>query len=805
MKKTISINIGGNIFHIEEEGFKKLKSYLDSVYTFFSTFEDSKEITDDIENRIAEKFYGELKKNKEAISAKQVDELIASMGTVADFEATLDDEPVDQKQKDSKKTDSKKTDSKQTQSEEGGSKKLYRNSKEKILGGVAGGIASYFSIDPIWIRLLWIIFTLTFGIGLIAYIILWIVLPESDQIEDKSTAKKFFRNPDGRVLGGVAGGISSYFGIDAALVRIIFLVSIILGGSGLILYIILWIITPEAQSVTEKMEMKGEPLTMKGIEKNVKKTFKLDEEDENVFVKIFLFPFRLIAMVFEGLGKMMGPVMTFVIEAVRVVFGAGVLLTGFAVMISLIFTLLFMLGVNWNYGGSMGHIDGFPIADFMEPFGPLASVSTFFLFFIPALGISLLGLTILLKRRIGNSYVALSMVLIWILAVAGCSFTVPKIVGQFSSDNTNERNIEFDVTEATPTLKLNDLDWETGKYEGVDLRLRGHEDNVYLVVIRTKAWGSSNENARENAAAVEYNVEQKGDNLIFDSRLTFGDAKFRFQNMDVTLYVPYGKQFKMDLDLDEIIVNTLHLNGYRSYQMDENTWVFNEDGIDCVTCDDDERGLGDYTTRNGYSTTRNFDFYDFNEVKVSSAFRVKVYQNEEYSVKLKGRSRDLEKVYIQQSDQRITIRSEEDRLRYSKDITVIINMPSLEYFRASGECKGDIEDFDNERIELELSGESDFRADIDPEKLVVDLSGGAKLNVQGDADDMEAEISGAAYLNSIELDVKNVTIYASGNSNTKVFADGRLTVEASSESRVEYRGTNDVTIEENGESRVREN
>ena len=75
MKKTISINIGGNIFHIEEEGYNKLKSYLDSVYAFFSTFEDSKEITDDIENRIAEKFYSKLKKNKEAISAKQVNEL----------------------------------------------------------------------------------------------------------------------------------------------------------------------------------------------------------------------------------------------------------------------------------------------------------------------------------------------------------------------------------------------------------------------------------------------------------------------------------------------------------------------------------------------------------------------------------------------------------------------------------------------------------------------------------------------------------------------------------------------------------
>jgi len=802
MKKTISINIGGNIFHIEEEGYNKLKSYLESVYKFFSTFEDSKEITDDIENRIAEKFYSELKKNKEAISAKQVDELIASMGTVADFEATLEDEPVDQKQEDSKRTESKQTDSKQKSTNEGGAKKLYRNAKRKALGGVASGIANYFSMDPIWIRLLWVIFTMTFGIGLLAYIILWIVLPESDDLEDKATYKKFFRNPDNRVLGGVSGGIASYFGIDTVVVRIIFLIGLFF-GAGFVLYIILWIITPEAQSVTEKMEMKGEPVTVQGIEKNVKTTLKLDEGDENIFVKILLFPFRLIGMIFEGLGKMMGPVMTFVIEAVRVVFGAGVLLTGFAVMISLIFTLLLMLGVNWDLGGKVGLINGFPISDFSM--GPLATISAFFFCFIPALGVSLLGLTILLKKRIGNAYVALSMVLIWILAVAGCSFTIPKIIGQFSSDDTLEREITFPVAEETPTLYLNELEWNRGEYEGVDLRLRGHDDSVYLVVIKTEAWGSSRKNARQNAGRVEYNVIQKGNRLEFDSRLTFKDeAKFRFQNIDVTLYIPYGKEFKMDQDLDEIIVNTLHLNGYYGYQMGDNTWVFNEDGIDCMTCDDDERGRHDY---NDYSSnsTQSFDFKDFDQVRVSDEFQVKIEQGDEYSVELKGRYRDFEDVSFQQSDRRLTIRNNDDRQRSSREVTVYITMPELEYFRASGECRGYIRDFDNDQIEIELSGDADFNADIETKMVVIDMSGGAELKIRGDAEEMDAEVSGVATLNADDLDVKVVTLDASGASNSKVYADDQLTVEASGESRVEYRGTNDVTINESVNSRVRKN
>ena len=797
MKKTISINIGGNIFHIEEEGYNKLKSYLDSVYTFFSTFEDSTEITDDIENRIAEKFYSELKKNKEAISAKQVDELIASMGTVADFEATLDDEPMAEKQKETKRQEPK-----ESKSGGGESKRLYRNSETKILGGVASGMSHYFSIDPIWTRLLWILFTVAFGIGLVVYIILWIVLPESDELEDEANLKKFFRNPDERVLGGVSSGIASYFGIDTVVVRILFLVSMFLGGSGLILYIILWIITPEAHSVTEKMEMKGEPVTMKGIEKNVKKTLKIEEGEENIFVKILLFPFRLIGLVFEGLAKMMGPVMTFFIEAVRVVFGAAVLLAGFAGMISLIFTLAIMLGLNLSWTGGIGHIDGFPITDFLEPLTPLDTISAFFMAFIPSLGIALLGLTILLKRRIGNAYIALTMVVIWVLAVVGVAFTVPRIIGNFSSDDTYEKEMTFEVTNATPTLRLNELDWRRGEYEGVDLRLRGHSDSTYLVVIRTKAWGSSNKDARKNAAAVEYNVNQKGSDLVFDSKLTFGDgAKFRFQNMDVTLYIPYGKKFKMDQDMDEIIINTLHLDGYYGYQMDGNIWVFNTDGLDCTTCDDDERGRSN-TLRNR-NDTRNFDFKNFEEVKVSSAFNVKIYQSDEYTVKLKGISRDLEKIYIQQYGDRLTIRSEDDgRSRHSEEVTVYINMPSLKYFRASGETKGLIEDFDDEQIELELSGEADFKVDTDLGKLVIDMSGGAKLNVRGDVEEMTAELSGASYLNSMDLDVKNVTISSSGKTNTQVYADDRLTVNASGESRVRYRGTNDVTINENGGSKM---
>jgi len=152
MKKNISINIGGIIFHIEEDGYDKLKNYLDSVNKYFSSFEDSKEIIADIEGRIAEIFLSKLDEGKQIITQDDVNELIATMGTTKDFEASIETEPEVKAEKAEKtetpeaEEESTKEDSK-TEYEK--AKRLFRDNKRKVVGGVAAGIANYFGIDPI--------------------------------------------------------------------------------------------------------------------------------------------------------------------------------------------------------------------------------------------------------------------------------------------------------------------------------------------------------------------------------------------------------------------------------------------------------------------------------------------------------------------------------------------------------------------------------------------------------------------------------------------------------------------------------
>ena len=286
MKKNISINISGIIFHIEEDGYEKLKGYLETIHRYFSSYDDSTEIIADIENRIAEIFLSKLKDGVQVITIEDVEALMATMGGIKDFkEVEMDEEP----------------EAEETYAGDSGAhaafepKRLYRDEKKKILGGVLAGIAHYFSIDPLWTRLIFII--LFFGLWFfpsvpvllaIVYIILWIIIPGTYELEEEKKVKKMFRNPDDKVLGGVASGIAAYFGVEMIIIRLLFVILAFFGGTGLLLYVILWIILPEARTITDKMEMQGEPVTLKNIETNIKKSLRVEEGEESIWMKILL-------------------------------------------------------------------------------------------------------------------------------------------------------------------------------------------------------------------------------------------------------------------------------------------------------------------------------------------------------------------------------------------------------------------------------------------------------------------------------------------------------------------------------------
>jgi phage shock protein PspC (stress-responsive transcriptional regulator) len=587
MKKNISINIGGIIFHIEEDGYDKLKNYLDSVNKYFSSFEDSKEIIEDIEGRIAEIFLAKLDEGKQIINNIDVDDLIATMGTTKDFEATIEADPEESSTQKETKEDKKEESSKSSEK----TKRLFRDEKRKVIGGVASGMANYFGIDPIWVRLLMLAFLLNIffwglsGFIFLGYIILWIAVPASDKLEEDKTVKKLYRSTEDRVLGGVSSGIASYFGADPVVIRVLFVLSIFLGGAGLVAYIILWIISPEAKTITEKMQMQGEPVTISNIEENVKKSLNVKEGEESVFVKILLFPFRLIAIIFNGLGKALGPLLKFAVEALRVMVGVFFVFLGFTLMVAFTISLAVLLGIGGAME-SMVHFGDIPAEILINSMSTLAIVASYITAMIPSLGIALLGLVIILKKRVTNAVVGWSLFGLWLLGMIGLAFSIPALVRDYSTESTYRKEVRFDKQEEVVTLRLNDLD--RNAYDRVDLRLRGHQDSTFLLNLEFNSRGSSRTNAQDNAEAVNYSVEQKGSDFLFDSDITFNNAPFRFQEVSATFYIPYGKVFRMEYELRDILMNSLWMYDYRASQMEGNDWVFDEDGLNCLTCEKDK-------------------------------------------------------------------------------------------------------------------------------------------------------------------------------------------------------------------------
>jgi phage shock protein PspC (stress-responsive transcriptional regulator) len=94
------------------------------------------------------------------------------------------------------------------------------------------------------------------------------VTPSEAQTSAETTykaPKRLFRDPDNTMLGGVCSGLAAYFDVDITLIRVIFLVALIAGGASFWIYIIMWIVVPKANTIAEKLQMRGEAVTADNI------------------------------------------------------------------------------------------------------------------------------------------------------------------------------------------------------------------------------------------------------------------------------------------------------------------------------------------------------------------------------------------------------------------------------------------------------------------------------------------------------------------------------------------------------------
>lgn len=842
MKKTISINIGGIIFHIEEDGYEKLKGYLASIQKYFSSFADSKEILSDIEGRIAERFLNKQKaENKQVISLSDVDELIAAMGTVADFEAIEQAEDIlaDPLETASAQTSAPRQETytsapnapKTEPAKPGAPRKLYRDLRRKLLGGVAAGLAHYFSVDAIWVRLafLFAVIGLPAGSGMLdihngeevfgpisgfmvlVYIAMWVAFPGSTTLEEDAHIKKFYRDPDRKVVGGVAAGVASYFGVDLGVVRFLWVLSILLFGTGFLIYIVLWVIAPNANTLTEKMEMQGEPITLSNIESNIKQSLNLEERggEEHIATKILLLPFRAIGLVVAALGKLLrglGPVL-------RILIGAFLIGMSALGLLGIVIAAGVALGLT-----SAGAFDNLPIPMLIyQELPEILILSGILVAAIPLVTFLLLGLTLISNKKIVGGSVWLTMLGLWIVGVIGATVGGVNYQQNFAKSGEVSETTYYAVPRGTLTLDYKYLYDEENI--DVDVRLAGFNagDSIRLDKI-LYAKGRSRADAEKNAREIKYAPEIRDSVFLLTEGPTLSSrSRFRDQQVNLTVSVPYNRPFAMKRDfyqqLNDWDRNQQNIKKYDLRDADDITWnklvwvMRRDSGLVCTNIplkyirsensegeqdgysfeynDNSDLELGE---RGRYS--KQFPVSDFKKVDIGGAYSIIIRQGTEYSVTADSDNQeniDDIKAVVEDGVLRVKRTREFNLFDHEKweRVGIVITMPTVESLSLSGANKTLVTEFkDLPKLNVDISGASKTELNVFVDQLSVNVSGASKATLRGSAKSAKLDAHGACKLTATEMNIQNAEVDASGASKVELSHVPNLNKHASGASKI---------------------
>ena len=178
MKKTLTVNLGGTVFHIDEDAYQLLDKYLANLRIHFRKEEGSEEIMNDFEMRISELFNERVRLGHEVITIEHVEEVIKRMGKPEELFGGEDEKEYVREES--------KAHTFQEEETTGGRKKLMRDPDNRVLGGVASGIAAYMGWDITAIRLIMIVLLfIPYAPIVILYLILWLVMPLARTAADK--------------------------------------------------------------------------------------------------------------------------------------------------------------------------------------------------------------------------------------------------------------------------------------------------------------------------------------------------------------------------------------------------------------------------------------------------------------------------------------------------------------------------------------------------------------------------------------------------------------------------------------------
>lgn len=585
MKKVININFQGRILPIEEMAYENLKQYIESLRAYFDLEEGKDEIINDIECRVAELCDDRLKKGSVCITAEDIDLIITSIGRPADFEAQDGFEASAGASANQTFTPTSNP------STTGYQKRLYRDEQNKVLGGVCAGIANYLSLDPILVRVLWI---LLFGISFFAYLLLWIAVPSSSEKEVGGVRKRLFRDIDHKVIGGVCAGLSKYFGVKVIIVRLLFLVPSIVvtlnwnhfhlfqfwdfddfpnfigltffGPGAVFIYVVLWLVLPEARTSADKLEMVGEKVDINSI----KNTIQTDMEGFSKRAQTWGGSFEKSSTTNTTSNESTTTNTETVLEKRKGCFyyfgrTVTILVKAFVYFILGIITISVLAAL---FGIGVGTTGLLPLKKFILEEGPQSwSFIGTILFFIwvPVIAIVASIIRKVAGFKKANVWVRSSFIALWILGWVCLFYFMSSLGNSFSKHNQpNEQSIVLsnpgvDYLEVTADnrMKYYEQRWfqiepfqvfndDTVRVRNLKIRIVQSKTDSFEVKYVTMSNGKSIAEANSLAGKINFSLVQQDSTLLLDRGIAITKTeKFRNQHVIMTIAVPVGKRFKI--------------------------------------------------------------------------------------------------------------------------------------------------------------------------------------------------------------------------------------------------------------------
>lgn len=449
--------------------------------------------------------------------------------------------------------------------------------------------------------------------------------PEDYRIDDDSDntqtnfasttgRKKLYRDKDKGLVGGVCTGLGHYFGVDAVWIKILFVVLVLAGfGTGILAYLILWIVTPAALTTSEKLEMTGEPVNISNIEKKVR------EEFESVSNKIKNVDYdkmgNEIKTTTQNAGNRLGDVLTSIFGAFAKVLGALIM----------VFAGLSLLGIC--IGGivlifSSSLPENTLFNHFTTPIGFETPMWVQGILFILALGIPMffilyLGLKLLITnlKSIG-SILKYGLLAIWVIAVGILISLGIKEASQIAYDG---KEVKKEIININPTdtlfVKFKNNDYYSKNVNDFsDFRLTQDEKNNQVIYsndvsiellstdepkpyiqIEKLAYGKSPEDAKKRAEKIKYAYKIEGNQVILDNYiLTEIRNRFREQRVEIFLYLPKGIILKPDSSLENY--DRSNDDFFNLHYSDEYIYKVEDSKIKCLNCPEYENEHGDVLT-----------------------------------------------------------------------------------------------------------------------------------------------------------------------------------------------------------------